>query len=174
MAAGKPLIEIEGDVALTRALARMEAKALKKLIPKAAKAASDIVVKDYKSRVPKDSGTMRDSVGKKVNRYKHKQLGEKITRGGRTFRVKRVVAEDIGASVIIDRKKFYKAAAKRGKKLSEDKTRKEGFFYPSIVEIGGHERAGDRPLTKALYQNEDQLRQRFLAELRYLVANPTA
>ena len=170
-----PVFTFEGEEELTRKLAALEAKALRKVLPKAAKAAADIVVKDYKSRVPVDSGTMRDSVGKKVNRYKHIELGERISRGGRIFRVKRTVAEDIGASVIIDRKRFYKVAAKRGKKLSKDEKRGgEGFFYPSIVELGGHEKTGERPLTKSLYENDDQLRQRFLTELRYLVANPTA
>lgn len=164
-----PVITIEGEEELTRRLAALEVKALRKLLPKAAKKAADVVVADYRNRVPVASGTMRDSVGKKVNRYKHKALGETVTRGGRTFRVRRTVAEDIGASVIVDRKRFYKAAAKRGKKLSEDKTRSEGFFYPSIVELGGHQRTGERPLTRALYENEDRLRAAFVEAVRGLL-----
>lgn len=169
--AGQPVITIEGDEQLTRALARLETKALRQLLPKAAKQASEIVVSHYKANVPVQTGIMRDSISKKVNRYKHKALtGKTATRGGKTFRVKRVVAEDIGASVQYDIKKIAKYAAKRGKKITEDRKRGGPFMYPFAVELGSRGHYGKRTLTHALYDQEDKLRAEYVKALRSLMA----
>lgn len=162
---------VTGDKELDRALARMEAKLLRKLLQTAAKKAAVVVREDFRKRAPVDTGTLANSLAIKVRRYRHKaDTGKTVTRAGQTYNVKRVVAEDIGAAAIIDRKRFYKQAMKRGKALSKDEKRKEGYFYPAIVELGGRNRTGQRPLTKALYDNEGRIRQAFLEAARTLVA----
>jgi hypothetical protein len=182
--AGKPIIEIEGEELLTKRLAALESKMQRQVLTKAAKACGALVKKDYQSRVPVDSGAMRASVRVRVRRYKHKaDTGRKvIARGGRMagqyVSIKRVVAEDIGANVYIDPRALKKQVGKRSKgavrifysKDKKGKTQTSVFYYPTIVELGGKDRSGHRPLTKALYLNGPELRDVYIGNLRGLVA----
>lgn len=164
---------VTGDKAIDRKLAKLEAKAINKLLPKAAKEAAQVTKEDYRRRVPVDSGAMRDAITTKVRRYNHKaNTGQTIVRNGRKINVKRVVAKDIGARVIIDRKRLAKEAGKkkRGKRsLPIDRKRGGMYFYPAVVELGGRKRNGRRPLTKALYQNEQDIKREFIQAMRRLV-----
>lgn len=169
----KPGIIVTGDRQLDRALARMEAKAINKALPKAAKEAAQITRDDYRRRVPVDSGAMRDAVVTRVRRYKHKsETGKVITRNGRRIKVKRVTAADIGARVLLDRKRLAKEASKkkRGKtSLPIDRKRGGMYFYPAVVELGNRKRSGKRPLTKALYENSGDVRAEFIKAMRRIV-----
>lgn len=166
-------IIVTGDKELDRALARMEAKALKKLLPKAAKEAAKEVQEDYQQRAPVETGAMRDASVIRVRRYKHKSAtGQFINRGGRSIAVQRVTAEDIGAKVIIDRKKLTRLAGqkKRGRgSLPWDSRRGGMFFYPAVVELGNRKRNGQRPLTKSLYRNDAMVRRKFISAMRALL-----
>jgi hypothetical protein len=182
--AGQPVVTIEGDELLTKRLASLEAKMQRQVLTKAAKACGALVKKDYQSRVPVDSGAMRASVRVRVRRYKHKAATGKmvIARGGRMagqlVAVKRVVAEDIGANVYIDPRALKKQVGKRSKgavriffsKDKKGKTQTSVFYYPTIVELGGRNKKGARPLTKSLYLNGPELRDVYLGNLRALVA----
>lgn len=170
---------VTGDKELDRALARMEAKAIKKLLPKAAKEAAQVSKKDYQRRVPVLTGAMRDAVVVRVRRYKHKEktgTGRLVTlKSGKQVRQRRVTAEDIGAKVLIDRNQLTKKAGqkKRGRKsLPLDLRRGGMFFYPAVVELGNRKRTGKRPLTKALYDNETPIKGEFIKAMRRLVSNP--
>ena len=174
----KQPVFITGDREIDRKLVGLEKKLHRQVLTKAAKAAGKVVKDEYKDRVPVRTGAMRDAVGVRVRRYKHKEGTGKfrISKSGRSkgrrFEVKRVVAQDIGASVQIDRKRLAKEASKikRGNR-SLPLDRKSGgmFFYPAIVELGRRKKAGRRPLTKSLYENADQLRAVYFGHLRSLL-----
>lgn len=179
----RPLVSIEGDEELTRKLAALEAKMQRSVLTKAAKAAGKVVKEEYQARVPVLTGAMRASVGVKVRRYRHKVGTGKIrttVKGERvfSFEVKRVKSEDIGASIFIDPKRLKKQVGRRatGAVRFNYVTNKKGkaetrvFYYPSIVELGGRQRKGERPLTKALYTNTSHLRDIYIGNLRALVA----
>ena len=170
---------VTGDRTVDRNLARMEKKAINKLLPKAAKEAAEISREDFRATVPVKSGAMRDSAIIRVRRYKHKADTGKtvIARGGymagKRINVKRVVAQDIGARVMIDRKTLAKKAGQKrrgAKSLPIDRKRGGMFFYPSLVELGNSKAKGDRPLTRSLYGNEAPIRQKFIASMRRLTS----
>lgn len=165
---------VTGHKDIDRKLAAMEKKLHRKVLTKAAKQAGQFVKQDYQSRVPVRSGAMRDAVGVRVRRYRHKAGTGKFrtSKKGFRFEVKRVVAEDIGASVGITRKRLAAVASqkKRGlKRLPIDRRAGGIFFYPAQVELGSRKKQGRRPLTKSLYNNADQLRAIYILGLRALV-----
>lgn len=169
----KQAVFTTGIAEIDAKLVRMNNKAIKKLLPKAAKEAAQTTKTDYRRRVPVDSGAMRDALAIRVNRYKHKaNTGKVITRGGRRINVKQIVAEDIGARVIIDRKRLAKEASKikrKRKSLPWDAKRGGMYFYPAVVELGSRRHNGNRPLTKSLYENKADIRREFNKAMRRLV-----
>jgi hypothetical protein len=177
-------VTVSGIDEVVKALYAKEAKLARKLLPKAAKKSIEVARRDYRGRVPVDSGAMRDSSRIKVRRYKHKaDTGKQIiARGGfmkgKMVSVKRVVAEDIGASLVIDQDVLKKKASKGAKsvRVKFAKSAKTGKtravlanFYPSQVELGNKRQAGQRPLTKSLYDNADKMRQVYADTLAELV-----
>jgi hypothetical protein len=165
---------IEGEAELTRRLALLEKKMHRQVLTKAAKTCGALVKKDYQSRVPVLTGGMRDAVGVTVRRFKHKAGTGKFRTSskGYKFEVQRIVAEDIGASVSITKKRLAAKASqsKRGKRsLPWDRKAGGIFFYPAQVELGTRSKQGTRSLTKALYMNGPELRDVYIGNLRALI-----
>jgi hypothetical protein len=168
---------LTGVAELDAKLAKLEAKLIKKLLPTAAKQAATITRDEYQRRVPVMTGAMRDAVVIRVRRYRHKEkegTGRLVTlkATGKQVRQRRVTAEDIGASVIIDRNRWEKLLKSRTsrKELGVDKKRGGPFFYPAVIEIGNKETLGERPLTKSLYERTQQIKAEFIKRLTALVS----
>lgn len=175
MAKRQPVF-LTGVAEVDRRLAKMEARAIKKLLPKAAKRAGETVKQDFKARVPVDTGALKRSITSRVFKNKIKKADPTktvIARGGymkgKRIAVKRVVAEDVGAKVIIDRNRLTKEAGKRRSALPIDRERGGMFFYAAVVELGNRFKTGNRTLTKALYDNEKKLRIAFRQAMIQLV-----
>ena len=166
-----------GDKKLDRKLAKLPEKLVNKLLPKAAKKAAKTVKSDYQKRVPVLTGAMRDALTTKVYRKAQKKgtgTFKTFTRGGVTkrYEVQKAYAKDVGANVIVSREKLVKEAGKKkrgNKSLPIDRKRGGMYFYPAVVELGGRTQSGRRPLTKALYDNKDDIRKAFIIALKALV-----
>jgi hypothetical protein len=77
----------------------------------------------------------------------------------------------VGTSVFIDREKLFAAyTAKYGHPPHPAKGRSDPFYYPAVVEFGSDTREPVKPMRRALYDNANELRALFAADVRQFIA----
>lgn len=172
-------IIITGDAELDAKMAKLEPKLQAKHIRKATRAGAKKVLARARSLTPQETGTMAAAMKvRAVSRTIKGATGKQkrvTTKAGRSVvvNVKKTVAKEFGARVVIDRKALAKQAGKRGKKLSEDSKRGEPFFYPAAVELGTKKKTADSPMRRGMKAAESEALAEFRTELRKFAMNPT-
>jgi hypothetical protein len=77
----------------------------------------------------------------------------------------------VGTSVFIDREKLFAAyQAKYGHPPHPAKGRNDPFYYPAVIEFGSDTKEPVKPMRRALYDNANELRALFAADVKQFIA----
>lgn len=77
----------------------------------------------------------------------------------------------VGVSVFIDRDKLFAAyQAKYGHPPHPAKGSSDPFYYPAVIEFGSETQEPIKPMRRALYDHDNELRALFAADVRQFIA----
>lgn len=145
--AAKGAVVVTGDKEIDRALTHFERNLQRKYIRQATrKATKEIVLADFRKRVPVASGAYRDSATVRAIKRSRKRIGHVL---------------------VVPRKKLEKQYQKRyGKLPGSLEGREDWFYYPQVIEFGGDEKAGGKAVRKSLYDNAGRVKVEFVQSVR--------
>lgn len=168
-------ITLTGMLPVGLKFATMPAKLQQKAIRKAVRETGKVVLRDARANTPVESGAMKRSL--KVRSFSRsikrgigtiKQHTNKQTGHTYSYEVKRVVAKEFGAKVVVDRESLRKHVE------NEELLYRKGissYFYPAAVELGRRGAPRYAPMRHAMRSSQSRANAIFATELAKAISS---